>query len=61
MPKLDSESILYSETWRSFVGLDISFDLYFVSKRSTSKGLFLTFGENKWVVHIWFQMLMRYI
>ena len=39
---LDSEFIRYSEAraWRSLVGLDISFDFYFVCKLSTIKGLF---------------------
>ena len=48
--KLDSEFILHSEAWRSLVGLDISFDFYFVSKLSTTKGLFLILDQNKWVV-----------
>ena len=31
----------YNETWRSLVGLNISFNFYFVSKLSTNEGLFL--------------------
>ena len=39
--ELDSEFSFYSETWRSLLGLNISFNFYFVSKLSTNKGLFL--------------------
>ena len=31
----------YNETWRSLVGLNISFNFYFVSKLSTNEGSFL--------------------
>ena len=48
---LDTDFILYSETWRSSVGLDVSLKLDFVSKLPTSKGLFLILDQNKWVLH----------